>query len=112
MEHVLFYGMTGEKMCFLHVLMNAIQLSEAGRDVRIVFEGASVKLVGILEEEKNPLYLKAKTEGIIAGICLACSKVMGVYEQNAATGLPLLDDMSGHAGMKPFMDQGFVVISM
>ena len=112
MEKVLFYGMTGEKMCFLHVLMNALQLSDTGRDVRIVFEGASVKLVGPLEEEQNPLYLKAKAKGLIAGICLACSKVMGVYDQNAATGLPLLDDMNGHAGMKPFMDLGFVVIPM
>ena len=101
-----------EKMCFLHVLMNALQLSDTGRDVRIVFEGASVKLVGPLEEEQNPLYMKAKAKGLIAGICLACSKVMGVYEQNAATGLPLLDDMNGHAGMKPLMDLGFVVIPM
>ena len=112
MEKVLFYGMTGEKMCFLHVLMNALQLSETGLDVCIIFEGASVKLVGTLESERNPLYLKAKEKGIIAGICLACSKVMGVYEQNLATGLPMLDDMNGHAGMKPFLDDGYTVISM
>jgi hypothetical protein len=112
MEKILFYGMTGEKMCFLHVLMNALQLSENGLDVCIIFEGASVKLVGTLESERNPLYLKAKEKGLITGICLACSKVMGVYEQNLATGLPMLDDMNGHAGMKPFIDEGYTVISM
>ena len=112
MEKVLFYGMTGEKMCFLHVLMNALQLSEHGRQVQVVFEGASVKLVGLFEEEKNPLYLKAKEKGVLAGVCLACSKVMGVLETNTASGLPLLDDMNGHAGMKPFLDQGYVVVSL
>ena len=64
------------------------------------FEGASVKLVSQFEEEKNPLYKKAKDAGLIAGVCMACSKVLGVYDQNKDSGLALLDDMSGHAGMK------------
>lgn len=112
MQKVLFYGMTGEKMCFQHVLLNALDLSAEGRDVKIIFEGASVKLVPVFESEKNPLYLKAKEAGLIVGICLACSKVMGVYEDNLRSGLNMLDDMSGHAGMKRFIDDGFDVISM
>jgi len=112
MEKILLYGMTGEKMCFLHVLMNAIDLANAGREVRIVFEGASVKLVSTLEDENNPLYRKAKELGLIAGICLACSRMMGVYEKNLASDLPFLEDMNGHAGMKPFLDRGYQVISM
>ncbi len=112
MEKLLFYGMTGEKMCFLHVLMNAVDLADAGREVKIVFEGASVRLVPQFEQERHPLYLKAKSRGLIAGVCLACSKAMDVYVQNAASGLPMLDDMSGHAGMKPFLDAGYVVVGM
>ncbi len=112
MEKTLFYGMTGEKMCFQHVLMNALDLYKDGREVKIIFEGASVKLVSVFEGEKNPLYLQAKDSGIIAGICFACSKVLDVYEQNEATGLPLLKDMSGHAGMKHYIDDGYRVISM
>ena len=112
MEKVLLYGMTGEKMCFLHVLMNAVDLAASGREVKVVFEGASVRLVPVFEQEEHPLYRKAKSQGLIAGVCLACSKALDVYEQNAASGLPLLDDMNGHAGMKPFLDAGYTVVSM
>lgn len=112
MDKILFYGMTGEKMCFQHILLNALDFYEAGKEVKIIFEGASVKLVPLFEEEKNPLYLKSKELGLIAGICLACSKVMEVYDQNLATGLPMLDDMKGHAGMKDYVDKGYMVVSM
>ncbi len=112
MKKILFYGMTGEKMCFQHILMNGLDLHSSGEEVRIIFEGASVKLVPLFEEEGNPLYKKAKEAGIIAGICLACSKVLGVYEENLKTGLPMLDDMSGHAGMKQYVNDGYEIISM
>lgn len=112
MNEILFYGMTGEKMCFQHILLNALDLNGYGKTVKIIFEGASVKLVSVFEEEKNPLYLKAKELGLIAGVCVACSKVLGVYEQNKATGLSMLDDMNGHAGMKNYINDGFSVISM
>jgi hypothetical protein len=112
MKKILFYGMTGEKMCFMHILMNALQLREAGYEVRVIFEGASVKLPGLFETEQNPLYLKAKEAGIIKGICLACSKVMDVLEANQGTGLAMLSDMNNHAGMKEELENGFEVVSM
>ena len=111
MGKILFYGMTGEKMCFQHILLNALDLS-AENEVSIIFEGASVKLVPLFEQENNPLYKKARETGLIAGVCLACSKVLGVYEQNAGFGLAMLDDMSGHAGMKKYVEQGYQVISL
>ncbi len=112
MKKVLFYGMTGEKMCFQHILMNGLDLHSSGGEIRIIFEGASVKLVAIFEEENNPLYKKVKEAGIIAGVCLACSKVLGVYDEVTKSGLTMLDDMSGHAGMKSYINQGYEVISM
>ena len=112
MEKILFYGMTGEKMCFQHILMNAIDLSASRKEVKIIFEGASVKLVPLFEEENNPLYTKAKSAGMIAGVCLACSKVLGVYDKNLKSGLTMLDDMSGHAGMKSYIEDGYQVVSM
>ena len=112
MEKILFYGMTGEKMCFQHILLNALDLHADNAEVKIIFEGASVKLVSQFEEESNPLYKKAKEFGIIAGVCLACSKVLGVYDQNKESGLAMLDDMSGHAGMKSYIQNGYKIISM
>lgn len=112
MEKILFYGMTGEKMCFQHVLMNALDLYADGKNVQIIFEGASVKLVPVFEQEQNALYAKAKSSGLIAGVCLACSKVLGVYDEVLKSGLSLLDDMNGHAGMKRYVNMGYSVISM
>lgn len=112
MEKVLFYAMTGEKMCFLHILLNAIDLNDNRVETKIIFEGASVKLVSVFEEEKNPLYLKAKNSGLIAGVCLACSKTLGVFEKNNSYGLKMLDDMSGHAGIREYFLNGYKVISM
>ncbi|MDD4494077.1 MAG: hypothetical protein PHV32_06970 [Eubacteriales bacterium] len=112
MNKFLFYGMTGEKMCFQHILLNALDLAAEVKEVKIIFEGASVKLVPVFEEENNPLYTKAKNAGLIAGVCLACSKMMNVYEQCKNSGLTMLDDMNGHAGMKRYIQDGYTVISM
>ena len=89
-----------------------MDLAADGKEVKIIFEGASVKLVSVFEEENNPLYKKAKNLGLIAGVCLACSKVMGVYEQNKNTGLSMLKDMNGHAGMKSYIkiDNGYFAV--
>ncbi len=108
----LFYAMTGEKMCFQHVLMNALDLTAAGATVRIVLEGRSVALVPLLLEEKNPLFAKCRDQGLVSGICFGCSQVLGVLDANQASGIPLLRDMNGHAGVRPFVAEGFQVISI
>ncbi len=107
MDKILYYGMTGEKACFQHILLNALDLAADGREVKIIFEGASVRLVPVFEEENHPLYKKAKDLGLIAGVCLACSKALGVYEQSRRAGLAMLADMNGHAGMKGYLDEGY-----
>lgn len=112
MKKVLFYGMTGEKMCFQHILLNALDLNSDGIESKIIFEGASVKLVGVFEEENNPLYKRAKEAGLIAGVCLACSKVMNVYDENLASGIDMLDDMSGHAGIKSYLADEYEIVSI
>ena len=112
MEKILFYGMIKEKMCFQHVLMNAIDLYEDKNEVKIIFEGASVTLVPVFEAEENPLYLKAKSLGLIAGVCLACSKMLGVYDDVVKSELPLLSDMNAHAGMKSYIKEGYKVVSI
>ena len=112
MKKVLFYGMTGEKMCSQHILLNALDLLADGMEAKVIFEGASVKLVGVFEKEKNPLYNRAKEAGLIVGVCLACSKMMNVYEENLASGIAMLDDMSGHAGFKGYLKDGYEIVSM
>ncbi len=110
MKKVLFYAMKEEKMCFVHVLLNALELHEAGYEAKIIFEGMSVKLPPALAAEANPLYQQALDKNIIVGVCRVCSKMMGVLEENEKLGLTLLDDMKGHAGMKAYLENGYEVI--
>lgn len=111
MKKYLFYAMRGQKMCFIHVLLNALELKKAGHEVKIIFEGESVTLPQVLEQDKNPLYLEAKRLGLIAGVCFACSKQLNVYEFNKELPFPLLDEMKGHAGILPYVSEGYEVLT-
>lgn len=102
--------MQGEKMCAMHALMNANQIIENGGEAKIIFEGKSVKLPSVLEEEGDPLYKKLIENETIVGVCEACSKMLGVYEVNKDLGLNFIADMNGHAGMDKYLDQGYQVI--
>lgn len=110
MKKVLFYLMQGEKMCAMHALMNANQIIENDGEAKIIFEGKSVKLPQILEQEGNPLYKKLLENETIVGVCEACSKMLDVYEINKDLGLNFLDDMNGHAGFFAYLDEGYQVI--
>ncbi|NLT57552.1 MAG: hypothetical protein GXX99_01135 [Clostridiales bacterium] len=107
MKKYLFYAMAGQKMCFVHVLLNALDLKAAGNEVDIVFEGEAVKLPPVLDQEANPLYRKALAGGLIAGVCLTCAQMMGAKEDIERLGLPLISDMSGHVGMRPYLEAGY-----
>lgn len=111
MEKYLFYVMRGQKMCFVHVLLNALDLAGAGNEVKIILEGESVTLPKILEEEKFGLYLKAKEKNLFAGVCYACSVQLDVLEFNQGLDYPLIKDMNGHAGIKTYVDKGYHVVT-
>ncbi len=107
MKKYLFYAMEGEKMCFVHVLLNALDLAGSGHEVKIIFEGASVKLPPLLEAEGNQLYRKALADGLVAGVCQACAETLGVRKAIDELGLPLLSYTKGHAGMRPYIEDGY-----
>jgi len=110
MGKYLFYVMRGQKMCFVHVLLNALDLVESGNEVKIILEGESVKLPQILEEEKFGLYLRAKEKNLFDGVCYACSVQLGVLEFNQSLDYPLIKDMNGHAGMTKYVNDGYNVL--
>lgn len=99
-------------MCFVHVLLNAIDMHEKNMGGLIVIEGEAVKLIREMEESKNPLYYKAKEMGLIRGICKGCSAQMGVLEFNETVGIPIIGDMSGHPSMSKYIEDGFSVITL
>lgn len=92
----------GEAMCFVHVLLNALDMHERGCNPKIVIEGSATKLIPELTKTGNPmfsLYEKAKNLGLIDGVCKACSNKMGTLEDVKSQGLRLLDEMNGHPSM-------------
>jgi hypothetical protein len=108
------YAFNGELMCFVHVLLNALDMKDKGKEAIIVFEGMAVTLVPALEKPDNPfhaLYQKTKTAGLIAGACEACSSKLGVLDAVKAANLPLLDDMSGHPSMAAYMAKGYTILT-
>ena len=114
MKKMALFAFNGEFMCFIHVLLNALDMKEKGYDVRLVIEGSATKLIPDLAKKSNPMhgfYDKAKSAGIIAGVCKACSQKMGTLDDAKAEGLALLDDMNGHPGMAKYLDDGYEVIS-
>lgn len=107
-------ALRGEPMCFVHVLLNALDMFEKGVEGKIIMEGESVKLVPEMEKADyflHDLYLKAKNAGLIAAVCRACSQKLGVLEAVETSGLPVVADMSGHVSLAGFIEEGYEIIT-
>jgi len=114
MQKAALFVFNGDPMCFIHVLLNAINMNDKGREVRLIIEGAATRLIPELAREDNALfqlYERAKTLGLVEGVCRACATKMGTLEAAKAQGLKLLDDMNGHPGMARYREAGFDVIT-
>lgn len=114
MQKYAFFAFRGEIMCFVHVLLNALDINEKGMEVKVVIEGEATKLLPQFYTKGNilyNLYQKAFEKGLIEGICKACSQKFGTYEIALEKGLKVLDDMSNHAGMARFLKEGYQIIT-
>ncbi len=112
MDKYVIFAFNGNPTCFVHVLLNALDMQNEGVETKVVIEGEAVKLIGEMEATANPLYLMAKGKGLIDGICKACSAQMGVLEYNETVGIPLVGDMSGHPPIAAYVKNGYRVITL
>lgn len=104
----------GSPLCFVHVLLNALDMEARGDVVAIVMEGEATRLVGELEKTDHWLngpWRQARGKELVAGVCQACSQKLDVRARIEASGLPLLADMRGHPGMAAFRDEGYDIIT-
>ena len=114
MSKIALFVFNGDPMCFIHVLLNALDMQAKGIDSRIVVEGAATRLIPELAKADHPLHKlweKAKEAGRVDGICKACAQKMGTLEAAQAQGLALLDDMNGHPGMAAYREAGYEIIT-
>ena len=114
MKKFALFVFNGDPMCFIHVLLNALDMKAKGHGAKIIIEGVSVKLIPELVKSGNPLnglWKKNFEAGLIEGVCKACSSKLGTLEAAKEQGLTLLDDMSGHPSMAAYRDKGFEIIT-
>ena len=107
-------ALNGETMCFVHVLLNALDMEKKGYDVKVIVEGSATKVVNELNKEGGPfheLYQGVKEKGLIDCVCQACAAKMGALEGVKAQGLPLCNEMKGHPSLEKYMEQGYQVIT-
>ena len=127
MKKLALFAFNGDPMCFIHVLINAMDLKEKGHEVALVIEGSATKLVKLLSggsglegiEEGNPDMFRMLKEnfqrvmdaGIVSCVCQACAKQMNALEDVKKAGLPLCSELKGHPSMSRYIESGFEIIS-
>jgi hypothetical protein len=114
MEKIIFFAFRGDPLCFIHVLLNSIDMHEKGMVGRIILEGEAVKLVSDMAKPEHflhQLYIKAKEKDLILGACKACSNKLGATEDITSENIALLGDMAGHPAMAGYIKKGFTILT-
>ncbi|PIE60488.1 MAG: cytoplasmic protein [Desulfobulbus propionicus] len=114
MNKTIFFAFRGDPLCFMHVLLNSLDMADKNMGGKIVLEGESVKLVSEMAQPGhflNSLYLKTREQDLIVGACRACSSKLKVVEAVKREGIPLIGDISGHPAMSEYIDQGYTVLT-
>jgi len=114
MDKVIFFAFRGDPLCFIHVLLNSLDLNAKGMDGRIILEGEAVKLIKEIADEKhflNTLYLKVKERNLFIGSCRACSNKLVAIEALEEENIPLVGEMMGHPAMSEYLQKGYRIIT-
>ena len=115
MNKTAIFAFKGNPICFVHVLLNAIDLNDRGGMVKIVLEGEAIKLIAELRKSEHALhalYEKVKGLELIDAVCRACAIKMDALEVAEEEGFRIADDMAGHAGMAPYIEDGFAIVTL
>jgi hypothetical protein len=113
-EKMVLFAFNGEAMCFMHVLLNALDMHEKGYEVKVVIEGTATRLIREMAKPENllfRLYHKAMSLNLMEGACRACSAKMGTLHAAEVQEIRLLDDMTGHPSMSGYLAEGYRIIT-
>ena len=114
MEKIALVGFNGESMCFVHVLLNALDMQSKGFDVRVIIEGSAVRQIAELAEPSHPftaLWADVRKSGMIWAVCRACAVKMDSLVAAQEQGLPVRGDMSGHVALAECVLEGYRIIT-
>jgi hypothetical protein len=113
-EKFALFAFNGDPMCFIHVVLNALDLDKKGFEVKVIVEGSATKLAEQFENKENPffkLYQELKESGLIDCFCKACCNKMGSLDKVEKLGFPLCDELMGHPSMASYIKKGFTIIT-
>lgn len=111
---VLLVAFKGEPMCFVHVLLNALDMKEKGFEVKVVLEGTATQAAAELGDPGKPfakIYQRVLEAGLIDCACQACSAKMNALPALQAQGVGMCAEMSGHPSLAKYVEQGYEVIT-
>lgn len=114
-KKVAIFAFNGEPMCFVHALLNTLDMQAKGYDVELIIEGSATQLVKHFMDSTVPfadLYARVKEAGLIDCVCRACAAKMESLEEAEAQHLPLCREMSGHPSMAAYLEQGYHIITL
>jgi hypothetical protein len=112
-EKVALFAFNGDPDCFIHVLLNTLDMRERGFDVSLIIEGSATKLIPQISSKDHPLnglYLKVKESSSIDCVCRACANKMGALESAERENLPVCGPMSGHPPLGDYIEKGYQVM--
>jgi hypothetical protein len=115
---LLFLVFTDEPCKQTHAFLYALDLHKKGYDVRLIVEGHATRSFAKLDDPSctfAKVFAEANGLGIVAGACKTASRGCGSQDSSvektvSAQSVALLDDMDGHAGIEPFIRDGYEVL--
>ncbi len=108
------YAFNGEPMCFMHVMLYALDFHARGEEVKIVMEGSATRLIGELADPAVPfaaLYREIREKSLIGAVCQACSNKMGTLDAAREQGLNIDGSLKGHPSMAADLQAGYQVFT-
>ncbi len=114
MKKVLLLAFEEKEMCFVHVLVNALDMNEKGYEVKVILEGGATLTaarLGVEGHNFHDLYEKVKGKGLIDCACRACAMKMDAFRDLEQQGIPFRGDAMGHPSLASFMDLGYEIIT-
>ena len=114
MKKYVLFAFNGDPMCFVHVLLNTLDMEKRGYAVKLVIEGSATKLIPELVKPGAPfahLFEEVKKKNLIDCVCNACAEKMGVIAAVREQDLPLCAELKGHPSMARYIDDGYQIIT-
>ncbi|WP_028585761.1 DsrE family protein [Desulfogranum mediterraneum] len=114
MKKTVFFAFRGDPLCFIHVLLNGLDMQARQLEGKVILEGEAVSLVAEMARKDHflhQLYTKAKEQQLFIGACKACANKLGATQAIEAEEIALIGEMSGHPAMADYIEQGYTVLT-